>query len=284
MILYKDRAATVLYEVLKQIPQTKFLLPLNICPIVPDTFLKANKQFEFIDINLENLCMDQNIALQRLKKDSTIDGLLFVKTFGIEFDIEPFYKQVKEFNENIFIIDDMCPCIQSFSIDIKNSYADLALYSSGYSKFVDIGYGGYGFIKDNKFRNIFDGETNTKEFIEYKNEILKQIPLMKQHKKELNNLYKKGIDKKYHLGEKYNNWRFSILVNNKDEILKKIFETDELFASSHYPQIDFSYVQNPLQNTNTNQIHSQIINLFNDFRYDKTKAQQTIDIINRYIK
>jgi dTDP-4-amino-4,6-dideoxygalactose transaminase len=100
----------------------------------------------------------------------------------------------------------------------------------------------------------------------------------------LNNLFKEGIDKKYHLGERYNNWRFSILVNNKDEILKKIFEANELFASSHYPQIDFSYVQNPLQNTNTNQIHSQIINLFNDFRYDETKAQQTIDIINRYIK
>jgi hypothetical protein len=52
----KREAATVLYKVLTNLPNKKrFLLPLNICPIVPDTFLKANIDFEFVDINLENI-------------------------------------------------------------------------------------------------------------------------------------------------------------------------------------------------------------------------------------
>ena len=110
-----------------------------------------------------------------------------------------------------------------------------------------------------------------------------KIPLMIKHKKELNLIYSNGIDKKYHLGRKFNNWRFSIIVDNKDEILDEIFKIDGLFASSHYPQVDYSYVNDPLQNTNTKLIHDKIINLFNDFRYDKEKAYKTIDIINKFI-
>jgi len=282
MILFEDRAATVLYNILVNIPQNKFLLPLNICPIVPDTFIKAKKEFIFVDISLDNLCMNQTITMEKLKKDPSIDGILFVKTFGVYFNIEPFYKQIKEFNKNIFIIDDMCPSIQKFDCDITSSWSDLKLFSSGYSKFIDIGYGGYGFV-DDSFKTIFEDNSQKKEFLEYKNTILETIPKMVQHKKELNEIYSKNIPKKYHLGNKYNNWRFSILLENKQEVLDEIFKIDGLFASSHYPQVDFDYVSNPIENTNSNMIHSKILNLFNDFRYDKEKAYKTIDIINKLI-
>ncbi len=284
MILFEDRAATVLYNVLSKIKNKKFLLPLNVCPIVPDTFIRANIQFEFVDINLDTLCMDEELVINKIKNDSTIDGILFVKTFGIEFDIQTFYKKIKELNNDIFIIDDMCPCIQEFDYDIKNSQANMALFSSGYSKYVDIEYGGYGFLKDKEFKDIFEDKSNDKEFLKYKKIILEKIKLMKIHKKELNDIYKTNIPQKYHLGEKFNNWRFSILIDNKDSILKDIFNIDGLFASSHYPQVDFNYVDNPQQNTNANanKIHSKIINLFNDFRFTKDKAYQIVDIINKY--
>ena len=283
MILFEDRAASVLYNVLNSISNKKFLLPLNVCPIVPDTFIRANKEFEFCDINLETLCMDENLILEKITQDKTIDGLLFVKTFGIEFDIQPLFKKIKSINKDIFIIDDMCPCIQEFDYDIESSYADMALFSSGYSKYVDIGYGGYGFLKDDKFKNIFEDKTEVKEFLEYKDEILKQIPLMKKHKEELNKIYQDNIPKHLHLGEKFNNWRFSILIKDKDKILEEIFKIDGLFASSHYPQVDFDYTPNPVKNSNTKKIHDEILNLFNDFRFTKEKAYQIVDIINRHI-
>ena len=281
MILFEDRAATVLYNVLTNIKQKKFLLPLNVCPIVPDTFLRANKEFEFIDIDLETLCMDQNLVIQKIKSDATIDGLLFVKTFGIELDVQPFFKQIKGINQDIFIIDDMCPTQQRFDYDIENSYADMALFSSGYSKYIDIGYGGYGFLKDREFQSIFKDKSTNKEFLKYKKIIVEKIKLMRIHKEELNSIYKTNIPKKYHLGEQFNDWRFSILVENKDTILEEIFKIDGLFASSHYPQVDYDYAHHPMQNSNTKKIHDKIVNLFNDFRFTKEKAYKVVDIINK---
>ena len=48
--------------------------------------------------------------------------------------------------------------------------------------------------------------------------------------------------------EEFNNWRFSILVDNKEKILDDIFKIEGLFASSHYPQVDYNYSSNPIKN------------------------------------
>ena len=279
MILFEDRAATVLYKVLKQTPSQRFLLPLNVCTIIPDTFLKANKEFEFIDINLETLCMDEDIVLQKINNDSSIDGVLFVKTFGIEFDIQPFYKKIKTLNKKIFIIDDMCACIPEFEYRIDQSYADMALFSTGYSKYIDIGYGGYGFLKDSKFNNIFQDKGKEITFLKYKNVILETMPKIRKHKQELNDIYKNNLPKELFLGERFDNWRFSLLVDNKNEILRQIFKIDGLFASSHYPQVDFNYSKNPIIDSNTKKIHNKILNLFNDFRFTKEMAFEVVNII-----
>ena len=282
MILFEDRAATILYKVLSKIQdKKKFLLPLNICPIVPDTFVKANMPFKFIDISLDTLCMDEKEVLHTIKNDVSIGGILFVKTFGIEIKSNNLYKKIKSINKDIFIIDDMCPCIQDFEYDIENSYADMALFSSGYSKYVDIGYGGFAFLKDEKFKNIFEDKSNNRGFLEYKDKIKEKIPVIKNHKESLNNIYNTNLPSKILLGEKFNNWRFSILVDNKHEILDSIFKLDGLFASSHYPQVDYKYTLTPQKNSNTNIIHNKIINLFNDFRFTKEKAYKTIEIINK---
>ena len=282
MIIFEDRAATVLYKTLKNLKnKNKFLLPLNICPIVPDTFIKANINFEFVDINLKTLCMDENIVLEKIKSDKNIDGILFVKTFGININTEDFFKNIKSINNNIFIINDMCPSIQQFDINIEESVADMVLFSSGYSKYVDIGYGGYGFLKDHSFSNIFEDKTKDTDFLEYKNKILTQIPIMQKHKSELNSIYINNLPKDIFLGEEFNNWRFSILVDNKEKILDDIFKIEGLFASSHYPQVDYNYSSNPIKNSNAQKIHNRIINLFNDFRFNKEKAYKVTDIINK---
>ena len=163
MILFRDRAATVMYEVLETLDKSKkFLLPLNICPIVPDTFLKANIKFKFIDININTLCMDEDLALEAIRSDSSIGGVLLVKTFGIKVDSEVFYQKIKDINPEIFIIDDQCPSVQNFDFDIDNSFASLTLFSSGYSKYVDIGYGGFGFLKDEEFKDRFKDDSKNR--------------------------------------------------------------------------------------------------------------------------
>jgi dTDP-4-amino-4,6-dideoxygalactose transaminase len=284
MILFRDRAATVLYEVLTTLAKnTKFLLPLNICPIVPDTFLKANIKFEFIDIDLNTLCMDEVLALEAIKNDSSISGILFVKTFGIEIESEVFYQKIKDLNREIFIIDDQCLSIQNFDFDIDNSFASLTLFSSGYSKYVDIGYGGFGFLKDKEFKSFFNDDSTNENFLDYQINIKEKISLMREHKVKINTIYKKGIPSNLHLGSAFENWRFSILIDNKDKLLEEIFQTDGLFASSHYGPIDYKYVDNPAQDSNAQKIVSRIVNLFNDFRFTEEKAKSVVKVINDFI-
>ena len=283
--MYEDRAASVLYKVLQTLAKNqKFLLPLNVCPIVPDTFLKAGVDFCFIDINIDTLCMDESLILNAIQKDKEITGILFVKTFGIDIDIEPLFKKIKTKDTNIFIIDDMCPCIPKLNYTIENSFADMALFSSGYSKYVDLGYGGYAYLKDLAFKDIFKDKTHTKEFLDYKQTLSHKIPLVHAHKQKLNKIYEEHLPSDIFLGDDYKNWRFSILLDNKESILQKIFEVEGLFASSHYPQVDYDYVSHPHKESKAKKVHEKIINLFNDFRFTEEKAHQVIAIIKENIK
>jgi dTDP-4-amino-4,6-dideoxygalactose transaminase len=285
VILFRDRAATILYEVLTTLNKTnKFLLPLNICPIVPVTFLKAGVKFDFIDININTLCMDEDLVLEAIINDGSIGGILFVKTFGIELDSEVFYQKIKNHNSDIFIIDDQCPSIQNFDFDIEKSSASLSLFSTGYSKYVDIGYGGFGFLKNGEFKGIFKDNGKSKVFLDYRIDVEDKIPLMKKNKAKLNAIYQKGIPFNLHLGEAFENWRFSILIDNKDKLLEEIFKEEGLFASSHYAPVDSKFIDNPVDSSNTHLVSSRIVNLFNDFRYTEEKALRTVKIINNFIK
>ena len=148
MILFEARASIILYNILTSLEKPKkFILPLNVCPIVPATFLKAKVEFEFIDISLETLCIDEKLLLNKVH-DKNIGGVLYVKTYGIELDTTQLFKDIKNINQNIFIIDDCCLQIPKFDYTLKESYADLALFSTGYSKYIDIGWGGFGFLND----------------------------------------------------------------------------------------------------------------------------------------
>jgi dTDP-4-amino-4,6-dideoxygalactose transaminase len=318
MILFDVRASSILYNLLCSLDiKKKFLLPLNVCPIVPTTFIKANVSFEFIDISLDTLCMDENLLIEKLSRDENISGVLFVKTFGTQFDASKICKKIKEINSEIFIIDDCCLKIPDFDYDIENSSADMALFSTGYSKYIDMGWGGFGFLKDKykyeKLKVIFKKEdlenftkrvqvsidTNTKlryvdnlwlgdervlykNYEEYKQNISEKINPMINHKKSLNTIYESNLPKNIQLGSEYNNWRFSILVNDKKELLSKISDNN-LFASSHYKEVDYMFKNDSLENSNAKAIHSKIVNLFNDFRFDEEKAKKVIEIVNKHI-
>ena len=70
MLIFRNRASAVLYDFLASIKSNKFfLLPCNICHIVPITFLKAGVDYEFIDISNETLCMDFNIIMDKMKSN-----------------------------------------------------------------------------------------------------------------------------------------------------------------------------------------------------------------------
>ncbi|MCF7970957.1 MAG: hypothetical protein K9L22_07295 [Methylococcaceae bacterium] len=318
MTVFEGRAAIILYNVLRSLDAPKkFLLPLNICPVVPATFLKAKVPFEFIDISLETLCIDETLLFNKLYANPEIGGILFVKTFGIELNTEKLFRHIKHINSSIFIIDDCCLQTPDFDYDIEQSGADLALFSTGYSKYVDIAWGGFGFLNstheyyanDLPFKqddltqftlatqqcinqhclleypnNHWLGAANAlyPDIQSYRHAIEQKLPQIQEHKKQLNTIYQQNIPSAYHLGERFNNWRFSIKVTHKAALLKKISAAG-LFASSHYQEVDYMYKINPSIDSNAYNSHKNMVNLFNDFRFTANQAFAIVDIVKQHI-
>ncbi|MFF2091715.1 hypothetical protein [Paenibacillus sp. NPDC058174] len=310
----EPRASAIIYNILKGYTSNNtFLMPSNICPIVPITFFKAGKSFEFIDISNDTLCMDEEIIIQKLKRNpKNYAGVFFVRTFGVEESFEYLFKQIKEINDDFIIIDDRCLSTPSFQY--VETQADVVLYSTGYSKVVDIGFGGFAQIKNNikydkspltysekSYGDIINSykksiESNSKYIYEdcdwldnsnlnisyecYSSLIEKEFAASIHIKNEMNKIYSENLPKQIQLDSKFQSWRFNIRLSNRDSIINELFKHN-LFASTHYASLKgiFSKGKAP----NAERLHSSIINLFNDKYYNEEKAYRTVDIINRII-
>ena len=108
--------------------------------------------------------------------------------------------------------------------------------------------------------------------------------MIKEHKSKINAIYREEIPTGLHLGSAFESWRFSILIDEKERLLKKIFQHKGLFASSHYKPIDYKYTEHPMQNSNAQKISDKIVNFFNDFRFTEEKAAQCAQIVSHFSK
>lgn len=291
------RANKVLFNFLKSNHICgKVLLPINICSSVVDTLQAANMELLFADIAADTLCLETSIILERAKG---INVLLYVHTYGVETDVVKLFNEVRNINPNIIIVDDKCLCLPEWNIG--ESAADLILYSTGAKKQVSLGEGGIGFIADKwDYYNVFN------ELFEEREYTIDSIMLFKaedksiEHKEKLNAIYRANLPKSIQFPEQFQHWRFNIWVENKEQILKVLFNNG-LFASNHYKPIQSPVGPLPITgetgegamvapNGETNgrglaeKLYDHVINLFNDQYYTEQQALKTCEIINRIIK
>lgn len=270
-----NRANKILYNFLKSNHlEGKVLLPANICESVVYTLRYSGVICEFVDVQANNLCIDQSAVLQLAPSAAM---LLFVHTYGVEDEYHEFFAQVKEANPSIIIVDDKCLCLPDLKED--ETPADLVLYSTGAKKMVNLGGGAIGYIADQWEYDEVEVEPN--EYLNNERWLLdtKQLYIkmdaMISHKEKLNTIYRAMLPVSIQLPEEYQHWRFNILTDKKDEILKTLF-AEGLFASSHYAS---QSAECPLANN----LHGYVINLFNDQYYTKEQAIRTCEIINSLI-
>lgn len=315
--LYKNRASAILYKYLKCFTEGHTVLaPANICPIVLATLYKARTKIIVIDLSAHNYLMDLAHVRRVLSNlNDASASLLFVRTYGfLDNQTDNFVSLKKEFC-NLSIIDDRCLCPPEFNVSELSPAADLTLFSTGYSKIVELGIGGFGFSrrhivsqndeahfspqahKDlvNQFSLCLSGQNffhykdsdwlDLKEpktsFSHYKEEVLALRVESLNHKKFINNIYKDKLSTCagiFCLDEKYQHWRFNVLVKNKKELLKAIF-SEGLFASSHYASVSPGFLKalTPV----ADMLYKDVVNLFNDFRITEESAIKISDIILR---
>ena len=306
-IVQAPRASAVLYQLLlSQKEKRLWLLPANICPIVPVTFMKAGVPFELIDISAATLHMDLKQAEAWIRKRKA-GGLLYAHTYGESSTPNDFFETAKSLNPEMLIVDDRCLCIPGFA---RSAGADLTLFSTGYAKIFEMNFGGYAVINEDvahhpvhlkydpahyveiersyqtaihdRVRYDYRGgdwlETDAAlpEWDQYRSRIENGLTLSLAQRKTLNAIYASRLPSEIQLPEAYQLWRFNIRVKNKPRVLKAIFDNG-LFASSHYASL--AGIMSEGHAPVADGLADEVINLFNDHHFDVQRAERICEII-----
>jgi len=316
MILFARRASTILYDILiARRDDRPFLLPANVCPVVPLTFLKARRPYEFVDIRKDSYCVDHEVVLEKVARNpNRYSGILFVRTYGITADPDCFFRRLKELTPALFVIDDKCLCVPEVK-GTKESAADLELYSTGYSKYVDLGWGGFGYLDEGFSYDRHPGDYDSgaldaitaqvkaalsarrpfeypdTDWLEtaapgitmeqYFGAITSKLATIRQHKEKLNTVYRCNLPQDIGFIEDGHVWRYNILVREKEQLLDAIFAAG-LFASSHYASLGGIFGEGRFQHAES--LHRAVVNLFNDFRFSEEQALKACEIVRGHVE
>ncbi|MBL7996094.1 DegT/DnrJ/EryC1/StrS aminotransferase family protein [bacterium] len=160
--VFTGRGSTALWSILKSLnrPNAKVLLPVNICEIVYPIVKKAGMIPKFYDVNE----FDGNAKLENIQDAFTGDEsvLLAVHNFGLPIDIDKISAWVVE--NNLFMIEDVCNSLGGkFNDKPLGLWGDAAIFSFGYAKVIEHGFGGAAFVKDKNLRKEVEHLTNSLE-------------------------------------------------------------------------------------------------------------------------
>ena len=307
-IIQAPRASAVLHSLLvKRSDARPWLLPANICPIVPVTFLKARVPFEFIDLSATSLQMNPD-RTESLARKGAYAGLLYAHTYGEPATPQDLFTAVKQAAPDMFIIDDRCLCIPD--LEPFPTVADVVLYSTGYSKVAELNFGGFAYVQDDvdyqpahlqfdepwlrslerdykeavqkraRFaymdRDWLDTESPLPAWSEYRKRITVSLEASLETRDKLNKIYAAGLPAEVQLGGEFQTWRFNIRVPNQSRILEAIFAAG-LFASTHYASLAGIMADGcaPVAEG----LASEVVNLFNDHHFTPEMAESISGII-----
>jgi len=306
-IVQAPRASAILYHILASQKERKpWLLPANICPIVPVTFLKARVPFEFVDISAETLHMGLQQAEDRIKQRK-FGGLLYAHTYGEPSTPIDFFNGIKSLDPELLIVDDRCLCIPEFE---AQSSADVILYSTGYAKIVDLHFGGYAVLRNRltyqpanlafnaddydeiersykkavqeRVRFVYhdldwlETDASLPEWDDYRFQIESGLNESLAQRARLNEIYASRLPRGLQLPQEYQLWRFNIRVKNKPKVMQAIYEAD-LFASSHYASLVGIMAGGSAPHADA--LADEVLNLFNDHHSNAEGAVQICDLI-----
>jgi len=308
-ILQAPRASAILYSLLSNSKnQHTWLLPANICPIVPITFLKAQVPFRLVDLSAGTLHMDLG-QVESLIRTRPSGGLLYAHPYGDLSTPNDFFRSMKDLAPELIIVDDRCLCIPDLEPDSRNQ-SDVQLYSTGYAKIVELNFGGYAFARDDVFYRAMylpftprhhaeieksykqsinqqtkfiyrdsdwlETETPVPPWDDYRQKIERNLPKSLEQRAALNQVYARLLPAEIQLPDRFQTWRFNIRVEHKQQVLDAIFSSG-LFASSHYASL--AGILDEGTAPQADGLAACIINLFNDFHFTLDQAEQACKII-----
>lgn len=290
MIVYERRACAILYNLLRARADTRpFLMPANICPVVPMTFVEAGQSFELVDIDEQSLELHRGSVIARLQeRPRAYGGLLFVRPYGSERDPALFLAEVRAVQPDLLVIDDKCLCRPAWTEDAVQSPADATLFSTGHTKYADLGDGGFAVLQDGiayERQQSQDGwldlRAPERPWTEHLRLMIEETQRAGDHKRALNTIYERHLPAEIQFHSDFQGWRFNIRVPDSARLIATIFAAG-LFASSHYASLGNTYRAGPFPVAE--RVHSGVVNLFNDRHFDEERARRVADIVLRHVE
>jgi hypothetical protein len=255
----------------------------------------------YLDIDPKTLCVSE-ASIESLAA-SNPDVFLNIRTLGYEGDLSSLFQFVKRLFPKALIVDDKCLCRPRLTEGQHlPENVDLELYSTGYSKYVDFGVGGYALAKlstwssqESQYNGDIFAELSLHEKaakkaddlswvddrpykLTYFPHIESTLPLIDAHKIRINNIYRDHL-KGAEILEDHLHWRFNFLCEQRERIRNKIFEAG-LFCSSHYAAAPIGEERTADYPVGRN-VARRIVNLFNDFRITEDNARTIGRIVQR---
>jgi hypothetical protein len=305
------RAAAILYDLLlSREARRPFLLPANVCPIVPLTFLKAGVPFEFVDTSSETFHMDLDQAAARVQdQKERYGGLLYVHTYGDPSTPNDFFEAIKSEQPDLLLIDDRCLCVPDLE-PAPASPADVVLYSTGYAKIVDVGLGGFAFIREDmtyrhhassyepaqletieqdckltvaaggayiyRDSNWLQTDAPMPSWQNYRNTVREALQVTLEQRKCINAVYDALIPEELRLKPDYQSWRYNIIVDDNQKVLAAVF-AGGFFASAHYASLAGTF--GPGNGSRAAELSRHVVNLFNDRHFSLDMAEKTAHLV-----
>jgi hypothetical protein len=186
----------------------------------------------------------------------------------------------------------------------------VTLFSTGYAKIVDLGFGGYALLRDDvayrpislpfnkadhdeierkykqavqararfvyRDRNWLETDDHLSDWPEYHQQIEQGVKSSLEQRARLNEIYACRLPGEMQLPREYQTWRFNIRTKNKLAVVNAIFEAG-LFASSHYASLAGIMAEGYAPHAEA--LAAEVINLFNDHHFDAARAERICDLI-----
>jgi len=316
MIVFAARACSILYGLLRG-DERPLLVPANVCPIVPVTFLEAQRAFELVDIAEPTLEMDPEACLERLRQEpGRFGGVLLVRPYGSERDTDPFFRRLKELQPDLLVIDDKCLCRPDCEGAEISPWADATLFSTGSVKHVDLGYGGFAHVREGisvflgaggpyqetaleevtrrykkaiAERSPFPGtcegwldlRTPEVSWEEHRRRTAEELRRADEHKRRLNSIYMDALPRENQMAPEFQGWRFNIRVPEPDRLIESLFAAG-LFASRHYACLAGSFGDGRFPMAE--RLQGEVVNLFNDRYFDEERAERAVRVVLRHLE
>ncbi|MBK5258917.1 MAG: hypothetical protein JJE51_04935 [Thermoanaerobaculia bacterium] len=287
MLVSERRASVVLFKLLRSRADPRpYLLPANVCPVVPAAFALAQQPFVIVDIAEPWLEIDPDASMSRVRdRPNEYGGLVFVRPYGSERDPTSFFNGLKDEQPDLFIIDDKCLCRPDCDGERLSPRSDATLFSTGRAKYADIGGGGFAHLAPSVLYadvepasvDWLDLTPEETAWTERRRHTIEAIRAADEQKTVLNEIYRRVLPREIQFPDELQRWRFNIRVPRPELLIDSIFAAG-LFASRHYPPVVAG--EFPI----ASRVHETIVNLFSDRHFDPDRARRISELVLRHLE